>query len=500
MSGGGTNTVQSSQPNDIVAGHLGDLYNGSQGLANLGGPSINTGQVQPFNGNQTNALNSLAALGSGTGADNLTPQQKIAMGIGTNLATGNTGGQMGLSSILNGTNSGVQGLQAAGQANGTLGNTVLGYLANGGGVGNNTLAGIASGSNAGMQGLQSILNGANSGVQGLNSIIHGTNAGTQYLQSTLSPNYTNVATNPNLQAAMNAANYNTNFNFTNDVMPQLASQFSAAGRFGSGAQTQGINQATNNLATQISNTNSGLANQDYMQMLGQQSANAGTLGGLQSGASQALGSLQSGAGQAYGTLAGGASTALNSNLLNASSALNGNMTTANNALTNAQLQAGGALTNSQLAGNAAMPGLTNMGVNNAQLQFGAGSAQQTQQQSQLNAIIAQMNQQANQPYTNMGWLSQILGGTAGIGGQNASTTTNQANPFSTALGAGFLGNSLYSSGAFGAGAGAAAGTAGAFGTPLFTAAIGGGAADTGGMSALMGLGGYMADMAPLAAA
>lgn len=453
MSGGGTNTVQSSQPNDIVAGHLGDLYNNSQTLANAGGPTINTGQVSPFNTNQSDALNALAAIGNGTGANNLTTAQQNALDTGGQLASGTTSGQQNLASIMNGSTPATQALAAQGTATGTPGNAAL----------------------------NNILNGSNTGIQGLTSILNGSNSGIKYLQNTLNPNYTNVANNPNLQAAMNAANYNTTQQYSNVTMPAMASQFAAAGRFGSGAQAADTNQANNTLATQISNTNSGLANQDYMSLLGQQNANAGTLGTLQGNAAQSIASDQSQAG----------------------SLLNNSMYNANNTLANAQLQAGGALTNSQIAGNAALPNLANMSAENAQMQYGAGSTQQGQTQAQLNALIAQTNQNANQPYTNMGWLSQILGGTAGIGGQNTSTTGSQANPYSTALGAGMLGNSLYSSGALSGlmgGTAAGASTAGAFGTPLFTAAIGSGAADTGGMSALMGLGGAMADAAPLAAA
>lgn len=478
MSGGGTNTVQSSQPNDIVSGHLGDLYNSSQLLSNAGGPNINTGQVSPLNGDQQQALQTMEQIGNGSSYGNLNGAQNQALNTALALGNGTSAGQQNLSSIMNGSTPATQALQAQGTATGTPGNAAL--------------TNILNGSNSGIQGLQAILNGSNAGVQGLQSIINGTNAGTSYLQSTLNPSYTNVAANPNLQAAMNAANYNTTQQYSNVTMPAMASQFASAGRFGSGAQAADTNQANNTLATQIANTNSGLANSDYMTMLGQQSANAGTLGGLQSGASQALGTLQGNAGQSIASDQAGAAGSLNNS-----------MYSANDALGNLQMQAGGALTNSMLSGNTALQSAAMQGANNAQLQYGAASTQQQQSQAQLNALIAQSNQQANQPYTNMGWLSQILGGTAGIGGQNASSTSSSANPYSTALGTGLLGNSLYSSGALSGlmgGTAAGAGTAGAFGTPLFTAAIGSGAADTGGMSALMGLGGFMADAAPMAAA
>src|ERR1700675_3489114 len=95
--GGGTNTVQSSQPNDIVAGHLGNLYNASQGLSDLGGPNINTGQVTPFNPNQQQALQTLGNVGAGVSYGNLTGAQLDALGAGDALSTGTTAGQQGLS-------------------------------------------------------------------------------------------------------------------------------------------------------------------------------------------------------------------------------------------------------------------------------------------------------------------------------------------------------------------------------------------------------------------
>lgn len=269
----------------------------------------------------------------------------------------------------------------------------------------------------------------------------------QYLQSTLGSNFLNVQNNPALNNAMNAANYNTNFNYTNDVMPALNSQYSAAGRFGSGAMGTATNQANNTLASQISNTNAGMSLADLQQLQGIQSQNAGTLGSLENA---------------------------NAGLLN----------------------------NRQGSALQLLPGMATQGVGNAEAELSAGNQQQAQAQTSLQNLISQYNTQQMQPYTNMGLLSGLLSG-APWGTVSNGSTSNVANPYSTALGAGTLGLGLYNSGALsglmGAGAGAtggalfSAGGAGLTGAALDaslagTASAGVGAGVSGaGAAALMGL-------------
>jgi|SRR6202051_3583142 len=234
----------------------------------------------------------------------------------------------------------------------------------------------------------------------------------QALTSMLNPSYLNVSNNPALNNAMNAANYNTTFNFQNAVMPSLASQFSAAGRFGSGAQTQGINQATNNLASQISNTNAGMASNAYSQLLQNQLGAAGTLGSIQQNAA-------------------------------------------------------GLLNNRQGSAIQMLPGLATQGAQNAMYELQAGNMRQGQSQNVLSGQIGQFQAQQAQPYSNANWYAQLLAGGNPFGTTSTSgQQTSQANPFTSALGAGLLGNSLYQSGALGAmggllGGGAATGLGGA---------------------------------------
>lgn len=425
MSGGGgsTNTIQSSTPWAGVQPGLSSLYNQAGWQFAAGGPQTQIASVAPFTTAQNQGLQALTSIGNG-GLGTLNGYQLQALQDTSQLAQGTDAGEQAQLGVLNGTNPATQAL--TGLANGTA-----------------------------------------APDQYLNGIASGAAAPDQYLQSMLSPSFTNVQNNPALNSAMNAANSNTNYNFTRDVMPGIASQFSAAGRFGSNAQTDAIGQATNNLATQISNTNAGMSLADLQQLQGLQAGAAGTLGNLESGASTSLGNLQSGAAGALGGMD-----------LNAAQGLNSTMGSATQLL----------------------PSMATQGVGNASNLLEAGTAEQTQWQNYLNQIAQQFNVNQMQPWNTLNMYGQLLAGgnpyaTTSSSGQN----TNLANPFSTAIGAGLLGNSLYSSGALGslfsgaagAGAGAAAG-GGATAAALGMLGSTGAEAAGGGMTALMGLGGMLA--------
>lgn len=414
MGGGGqsTNTVQSATPWSGVQPGLSALYSGAAnmfGPQGTGGPQAYSGpMVTPFNAFQTSGLNAAAAqnsVGSGLNANGLNSMQQAGANIGSNLASGNTIGQQGENNILSGL--GLSG----------------------------TLNALGGGMTQGQQGLSNIISGQGPAMQGLNSIINGSNAGIKSLQSMLDPSYLNVSNNPALQNAMSAANYNTTFNYQNAVMPQLASQFSAAGRFGSGAQTQGINQATNNLASQISNTNAGMASNAYTNLLNNQ---------LQ--AAQALPTLQGSAANEMGQMQGNASSNLTQSQLGAASAG-----------VNAQNTAAGNM--NQLNGSLmeALPGLGGMATSNAMNLAGIGGAYQSQAQNQLSASIQQYMAQQQQPLTNLNSYAQILaGGNPFATTSSSGQQTSQANPFTTAMG-GLLGAGALSMTPLGAGIGAGLG-------------------------------------------
>lgn len=88
-----------------------------------------------------------------------------------------------------------------------------------------------------------------------------TRAGQNQLTSTLNGDYMN--SNPYLQGAINAAVQPITNAFSSQVMPGIDSNFSAAGRYGSGLQGEAYNDANAQLAQQIGNVSSQMAYQNY---------------------------------------------------------------------------------------------------------------------------------------------------------------------------------------------------------------------------------------------
>jgi hypothetical protein len=119
-----------------------------------------------------------------------------------------------------------------------------------------------------------------------------------------------------------------------------------------------------------------------------------------------------------------------------------------------------------------------------------GAGLQTQTQNNINQNVNAWNYQQQMPYTQLSYMAGLLGNTGSKFGASSSSTTGTASPWSTALGAGLLGNSLYANlGGAGAGAGAAAGSAAALDASLATA-------DAGALGGTIGLGTAAADAAP----
>lgn len=235
-------------------------------------------------------------------------------------------------------------------------------------------ANLMAGHTQGQDALSNIVSGL--GLSGtLNTLGGGGGAGNEFLKSTLNSNYLS-GDNPALQAAMTAANSNTTRNFQTAVMPGLASQFSLAGRYGSGAQSQGVSDANNNLATQMSNTNSSMALQDLQQRRALQSQNA---------------------------------TSLNSTMLGASAAG-----------VNAQNQAGANMNATNIAATGLAPGMAAMDWNNIQKQAAVGDTMQNQQQSVMDSQVSQWLQNNQAPTARLSWLNSILNGGMSL---NGSTQT-----------------------------------------------------------------------------
>lgn len=229
------------------------------------------------------------------------------------------------------------------------------------------------------------------------------NATSSYLTGVLNGDYLN--SNPYLDASMNAADSATTRNFNTAVMPQLASQFSLAGRYGSGAQSQGISDATNNLATQLSNTNAGIMNTNYQTERGNQ---------------QNVASM------------------LNSNVQNAIA---------------------GKATN-QYTGLNMMPTADSMAWNNLSKLGSIGDVQQANTQQQLNNSTAYQSALQQQPYQNLQWLSTILNGGMSLNGTSSTTTGAGSSSLQSGLGGALSGAAL---GNMIGGAGSSGGMYGAIG-------------------------------------
>lgn len=358
-SGGSSTTVQKADPWSGLQPSLTNLYSSATDLSNSGGPQVYQGSsVSPITGAQQTGMTSLENIGNG-GYGNLNPAQLTALYSTQQMADGSDPG-----------------------------NQLLWNLANGGG----------------------------DSATMLKNIMGGNTDATQALTSMLSSNYTNPNNNPGFQAAMDAANQNTTRNFQTAVMPQLASQFSLAGRYGSGAQSQGISDATNNLATQISGSNATMAQNAWSQLTNNQLSAAGTLGSMQSSAAQQLGSQQ----------------------LNAEQLLNSRQT--------------GAL---QM-----LPSMALQGTQNANAAIQSGNMQQTQNQAELSSAINLFNANQQQPYQNIQWLNSILNGGLSLSGSTSTQTGGGASTLQSGLGGALSGAAV---GNMIGGAGSSGGMYGAIG-------------------------------------
>lgn len=87
------------------------------------------------------------------------------------------------------------------------------------------------------------------------------NAAQDQLQKTINGDYLN--SNPYLQGAINAAVQPITNAFSSEVMPGIDSNFSAAGRYGSGLQGAAYNDANDTLARNIGNVSTNMAYQNY---------------------------------------------------------------------------------------------------------------------------------------------------------------------------------------------------------------------------------------------
>lgn len=191
-------------------------------------------------------------------------------------------------------------------------------------------------------------------------------------------------------------------NFTNAVTPGIASQFSLAGRLGSGANQTAMGNAENELGLNLGTIASNMYGQNYSNERQLQQAAAGQLGQL--GAQD------------------------QSNMLSGANAITG-QTLANQGLTQqAQLAA---------------PQMDQAKYNDLDKLLGIGQYEQGNEQNLINAAMQRWNYNQNLPTQNLQTLSQLLQGGMALNStsQNGSSMLNR-NPFASALGGGFMGGAL----------------------------------------------------------
>lgn len=431
MSGGGSGsstTTQKADPWSGVQPYLQSLYSRANDLMGQGGPQVaqNNGVADftPYTQSVMGLINSF-----GSGAD---PNQQAQASLAGQFS--NQNGTMGNQYYRN---------LMAGAVDGQ---NTLASAANGLDTTSSVLGGAANGTDTTSQVLGNAATGNDATSQYYRNVMGGNDASSQYLQQVLGGNYLN-SNQDGLNAAMNAANANTVRQFNTAVMPQLASQFSLAGRYGSGAQSQGISDATNNLATQMANTNAGIENQNYQNERAMQNNAAGSLAGLQSGAAGNLGNYMIGA---AGNLGNYRTTAAGN--------LGNYQNSAANNYINSQTQGAAGLSSNQLAGMQGLQQAYGNNANNLNTLGTLSDIQQQQAQSILSGNNALFNANQQQPYQNLNWFNGVLNGAMSLNGQTAQTQQSGGSKLGGALGgaaAGAMAGSAF--GPIGTGVGAVGG-------------------------------------------
>lgn len=258
--------------------------------------------------------------------------------------------------------------------------------------------------------------------------------------------------NPYLRGMVEAAQRPIVSNFQNAVAPSLASQFSSAGRMGSGAHLQAAQTAQQQLGQQLGDTSAQLYGQAYGQERNIMAQAYGQERGLTNQA------IESGLGRqfsAYGQERGAQQGALSTEYAAREAAMQQerqNMMAAYSQERGAQQQGflaqpGQNLQQQQMQLSALgmVPGLTNAGFVPGQQQMGVGNQLQQQQQSEMGAAVDRYNYNRDAPLNNLMAYSSILSGsTPYVSSSQSGNSKNQLpfNPLSGAIGGGLGGYAL----------------------------------------------------------
>lgn len=392
--GGSTTTVQKADPWAGIQPALLQLYQGALDQYKTGGA-----QYYP---------------GSTLAGTNDTIQQALQMG--KTAATGNNPAMQGLNDTASGYN--------------LYSNPAFGSLQK---FGNGQYVGEQS-PNAG-----AVLNTANGGYLDSNP------ANATYSKFA-SGNFNNYLTdaqngkyldqqNPYLSQLYTSATNQMVDQFQKAVAPGIASQFSLAGRMGSGSHAAALEGAQTSLGKGLADASSSIYGNAYENERQRQQAAANSISGFQ---------MQG---------AGGLSSNFNfERQLQQQAALAQQQQMMQQRAM--QLQGANDLSNTfnqgqnrQQQAQLALPGLK---YNDIEKLMGIGQYEQSQSQAQIDADKARFDFGQNAPAYNLQQLSSLLqGGSAYRGNTSTSNTQTNSNPFSTGLGALMVGNGLYGTGALG---------------------------------------------------
>jgi hypothetical protein len=249
----------------------------------------------------------------------------------------------------------------------------------------------------------------------MNDTAHGGQVGTNpaqgYFQGETNGNFLTNQTNPYLNGVYNAAARPVVDQFKNAIAPAMASQFSAAGRTGSGAAANAFGQASQSLGNTLGDLSSNLFGNAYNAERQLQQAGATNLAGInESERAQQL-AAQQGVTSQYQQ--------------------------------NQNLGQQAALAAPQFA-----QGVQNLGFNNANALMGIGQYQQAYDQDLINAAMNRWNYNQQLPLTNLQSLNQLLqGGMALNGTQGTQSTSMNRNPFAGVAGGAMLGQAFNNAGA-----------------------------------------------------
>lgn len=282
--------------------------------------------------------------------------------------------------------------------------------------------------------------------------------------------------NPFVDKMFGQASQQVGQQFSQNVMPGIASMFAGAGRYSSNQMGSQLGQAQqqygntlDNLATQIYGGNyqneRGLQ-QNALEQLNQQGIASGQ---AQLGAASQLG--QQGfqglgvQGNAFGQLGQFGTSALNT-----------------------MSQAFAQERNNQMQAMGQSPNLANQDFTNIGALAGVGQAQDTQNQNQLTDQVNRFNFNQNIPFNQVTNLNAILNGGLGALSGATQTQSSQGNMLMQLLGGGLMGSSIFKN------------MGGAAGIGQLFSGIGGGAAAGGAAAGIGGIGGAgAADLLPLLA-